>query len=268
MEIVKKIEGQLVTSRNFVGMKIFDNEGNTCGKVEDFLIDDRMWTIRYFVARTGGFFNRERVLISPFLLRQTAADSFDEGLSTTLTKEQVEDCPPLDSDAPVSRRYEQELARYYQYPSYWHGPNLWGLVSSPGLVANPGVSINHERHEERMEEISRSHVRSIDTITSYQAYAGVEHEEVGKVDYFIIETGTWIVRYLVIETTEALGGKKIVLSPEWVSDISWDEGQIKFDSLSHAVIKAVPKFDDSGLISSDYEEQVFSHYEQFAYWHP
>ena len=39
-------------------------DGNI-GSVVNFLFDDERWTIRHLVVETGGFFQHQRVLISP-----------------------------------------------------------------------------------------------------------------------------------------------------------------------------------------------------------
>ena len=39
------------------------------GKLVNFMLDDQHWTIRYLVAKTDGFFEERRVLISPISLR-------------------------------------------------------------------------------------------------------------------------------------------------------------------------------------------------------
>lgn len=99
------------------------------GRCKDFLFDDQRWTLRYMVADTGGWLSGRQVLISPAQL-----DSPDwqlQRLPVKLTREQIEQSPPLETDAPVSRRYEQAYNRFHALPDYWLGSGLWGDFPLP-----------------------------------------------------------------------------------------------------------------------------------------
>lgn len=263
--IVEPVEGSLVATRELIDRELRDANNVKCGTVNDLLFEDEKWVIRYLVALTGGFFSREKVLVSPFLLRNQHIAEPDEPLLTKLTKASVDSSPPLDAEAPVSRQYELELARHHEYPHYWHGKNLWGLISSPGLIENNPVE--DALHEERMEEIRHQHIRSVNSLMSYNAFAGVDNEEVGEIVDFIVESGTWAIRHVVIRAGSWYEGKTIVLSTDWVSGISWENEQISFNSLSHAVIKAAPEYDYDARFSRPFEKELFDHYEKNYYWH-
>src|SRR5262245_44768296 len=58
-------------------------------------------------------------------------------LRMSLTKNQIENSPSLDTDRPVNRQREVEFAQYYGYPYYWGGPNRWGALAYPELPLNP-----------------------------------------------------------------------------------------------------------------------------------
>lgn len=90
------------------------------GTVGDFYFDDKSWTIRYLIARTGSWFQGKDVLLSPFAVDKTSlsADTFN----VTLTKKQVEDSPSIDTDKPVSRQHEAKFHDHYNRPKYWDAP--------------------------------------------------------------------------------------------------------------------------------------------------
>ena len=84
-------------------------EGTWCdeiGRCKDFLFDDQHWTCRYMVADTGKWLPGKRVLISPIFIDAPRWSSGE--IPVALTREEVEQAPPLRSDAPISRRYEKE----------------------------------------------------------------------------------------------------------------------------------------------------------------
>ena len=89
------------------------------GKVKEFYFDDKYWTIRYLVADTGNWLPGRKVLISPYALR--AVNKKEQNIAINLTKKQIEDSPPLESDKPVSKQYEKTYYMYYGWPIYWMG---------------------------------------------------------------------------------------------------------------------------------------------------
>lgn len=62
-------------------------------------------------------------------------------LSIGLTKDQIKDSPPLDSDAPVSRQYELIFNKYHDWGNYWEGPLTWGHQCYPSAW---GMADNHQ----------------------------------------------------------------------------------------------------------------------------
>src|SRR2546428_4906099 len=99
------------------GLNIAATDGDI-GSVKDFSFDDRTWTMRYLVVDTGSGLRGRQVLISPMAIRRSTADQVFLGL----TKDEVENSPPVDTDKPVDRQQETTLSQYYRYPYYWEGP--------------------------------------------------------------------------------------------------------------------------------------------------
>jgi len=84
------------------GYKLDSLDGEI-GKVKEFYFDYKYWTIRYLVADTGNWLSDRLVLISPNAL--LAVNREEQNIAVNLTKKQIEDSPPLESDKPVSRQY-------------------------------------------------------------------------------------------------------------------------------------------------------------------
>ena len=92
----------LNTAKTLKGYTLGSLDGDI-GKVKEFYFDDLHWTIRYLVADTGNWLIDRQVLISPHAL--AAVDKEAQNIAINLTKKQIEDSPPLDSDKPVSRHF-------------------------------------------------------------------------------------------------------------------------------------------------------------------
>lgn len=225
------------------------------GKVEEFYFDDRHWTIRYLVVDTGSWLTDRQVLISPYAL--VAVESLEQHITVNLTKKQVEESPPLSSDKPVSQQFEEEYYGYYEWPMYWAGPFMWG--------AYPYIVRDGNRFEETIPEEKKwdRHLRSTQEVCGYHLQAS--DGEIGHVEDFIIDDETWAVRYLIINTENWWAGKKVLVSPQWIKRVSWDESKV-YVNLPGEIIKQSPEYTDNLILTRDYEFELHRHYNRQGYW--
>jgi hypothetical protein len=240
--------------KRLVGYKLDSLDGEI-GKVEEFYFDDRHWTIRYLVANTGNWFTGRQALISPYSL--VAVNKEERNLTIDLTKKQIKDSPFLDSDKPVSRQFEQAYYGYYGYPTYWGGPYNWG--------AHPYPMRDREQWKESTQDKKEwdPHLRSTNNVTGHhiQALDG----EIGHVEDFIIDDETWAIRYLIVDTHNWWPGKKVLVSPQWIERMSWDERKV-FVNLDCDTIKESPEYTNESLLTRDYEIGLHEHYKRQGYW--
>ncbi len=259
---VKTPDRQFRSAVDLFGKKIEDRDGEVCGKCRDFLFDDQHWTIRYVVADTGGFLSRNEVLLSPYTFENPEFGPYTQHLPTVLTRDLIEASPPLEADAPISRQFEEELVAHFDYPLYWAGAGLWGYGPYPSAeVPDPA---ENRRHRERLEEITESHLRSCDELTDYRMMAG--DEEIGRLTDFIVETKPWKIRYLVVRTGSWLKSREVVISPDWISSISWSERVVAADDLDRSRIAEAPSFDSHVGVNRDYEGMLYDYYGRPRYW--
>lgn len=262
MSTATTIEEQFRSTNSLIGDKVETKNGEVCGKCRDFVFDQKNWTIRYVVVDTGGFLSHNEVILSPFVFENPEFGFFREHMPTVLSKEWIEASPPVDSNAPISREYEAELARHYRYPIYWTGAGLWGIGSYP--VAEIPDPEEKARHEEKMGEIADNRLRSCKEISGYEVYA--DSEEIGVVDDFIVQTGTWQIRYFVVDTARWLPGKKVVLSPDWAKEISWKDRRVNMSDMARIEVECAPPVDLSVGVNRDYEGQLYDYYGRRRYW--
>lgn len=87
------------------------------GHVEDFVVDDDQWLLRYLVVDLRNLLPGRKVLVAvPWIDRINWSES---KVYVDLKREQVKDAPEFESRAPVNRRFEERLYDYYGRPSYW-----------------------------------------------------------------------------------------------------------------------------------------------------
>jgi hypothetical protein len=89
---------------------------------------------------------------------------------------------------------------------------------------------------------------------------------IGHVEDFLIETDTWHIPYMVVDTRNWWPGKKVLVSPQWIQALHWDDAYASVD-LTRDQIKASPESDASKPIPRDYESRLHDHYGRPVYWH-
>lgn len=236
------------------------NDGEI-GKVVEFFFDDDKWTIRYLVADTGGWLSGRKVLISPIFFGTVDWES--NVFRVNLTRQQIENSPSIDTDKPVSRQHESSFHDYYNYPYYWVGAGLWDPVAvSPG-AATPVASGPEAAALRQQSDSEDIHLRSTGDITG--SYIETTDGDLGHVQDFIIDDQNWMIRYLLIDTTNWLPGKKVLISPEWVKDMVETDSRVYVD-LTQEQIKTSPEYDDETILDRDYEARLYRHYGRSQYW--
>src|SRR5262249_29761452 len=81
------------------------------GHVDDFIIDDEDWAIRFIVVKTGGWLFGKKTLVSP---RWIEGISWNESkMFVSLNKDRIASSPEYDESSPISREYEESLYRHY-----------------------------------------------------------------------------------------------------------------------------------------------------------
>jgi hypothetical protein len=174
-----------------------------------------------------------------------------------LTKKQIEGSQSLDTDKPVSQQFEASYFGYYGWPVYWIGSYTWG--NYPFLNRHP----EEQSATNQGGKAWNHHLRSTYAVQGYNIEA--IDGEIGHVKDYIIKDDTWEILYLVVDTRNWLPGKSVLISPEWIDKVSWDESKV-FVSLSQDAIKESPEYSDEILLSREYETKLHRHYNRVGYW--
>jgi len=87
------------------------------GHVDDFIIDDETWAIRYLIIDTRNWWPGKKVLISP---RWIDSISWSESkVFVNLLRETIRQSPEYTEESLLTRDYETGLHRHYQRQGYW-----------------------------------------------------------------------------------------------------------------------------------------------------
>jgi hypothetical protein len=244
----------LIKAKTVKGYKLDSLDGEI-GKVKEFYFDALHWAIRYLVAETGTWLTGRQVLISPYAL--VSVNNEKENIEINLTRKQIEESPPLESDKPVSQQFEDAYYGFYGWPLYWVGPNMWGAY--PFIVRDPEKWTDLSQEEKEWDP----YLRSTRDVTGHHIQA--EDGEIGHVEDFIFDDETWAIRYLIIDTQNWWPGKKVLVSPQWIERVSWIESKV-FVNLTRETIRQSPEYTADSLLTRDYETGLHRHYNRRGYW--
>lgn len=173
-------------------LTITATDGNL-GSVADLCFDDRSWAIRYLVIDAASWFPDRWVLVSPMSVRSWAPDP--RVLRGALSKTQV--------------RSSAEA----------HAPN--GRAERPPPPDAPEHAI---RNRARAGE--EAHLQVATAAIGYTVRT--EDGTIGRVQDILVDDKAWAIRYLLVDTTNRWAGKSVLVAPEWLIHVRWDESKTLF----------------------------------------
>ncbi len=122
----KEIADQIVANDDFdpnlrsvneiTGYHVEGSNGDI-GHIEDFILDDSDWQLRYLVVDTKNWWPGRKVVIDPKWTEEI--DWHQRKFHLSMTKEQIKDSPEFDPGTPINREYEEQLYDFYGRPKYW-----------------------------------------------------------------------------------------------------------------------------------------------------
>jgi uncharacterized protein YrrD len=245
------------------------------GHVEDFYFDDDAWVIRYLVVKTGAWLAGRRVLISPIAVGKP--NCTERLLPVAITKAQVKNSPDIDTDKPFSRQHEQDYIGHYGYPDYWGSTGMWGDDDYPGdLLARSGLSRTNTEYRIAQAEARAGvaakpkgnedpHLRSCKVVIGYRIES--TDGEIGHVSGLLVDEQTWVIRYMVVNTSKWWLGHQVLIAPQWIDDFHWAEQSVSVHLTQHEV-KTSPPFTSTQEFNRAHEADLYEHYGQVGYWPP
>ena len=206
------------------------------GRVRDLYFDDHRWTVRYLVVDTGHWLPGRRILLSPAAIRK--ADWGRRELIVALSREQIRQSPSVESHQPIGQRRIALFRECYTLPYYWAvGGFLWG----PGMWAHHASGKASGRQGREAPGLARDpYLRSARLIRDYHVKA--IDGDAGRVEDFLVDDGSWVVRCLVVRTRHWRLGKRVLIPSEWVAWASWIELTVHVDLRVDRILSA-PEYD-------------------------
>lgn len=200
----------LQNTNELTGLKLAATDGDI-GHIKDFFFDDESWVVRYVVADTGNWLSGREVLLAPRAFGDL--ELVGKKLLVFLTRQQIEDSPPIESHRPVSRQYEEQYYGHYGWSAYWEGGGALGAADAPVVVVAP--------ERKRRDDV---HLRSAKSVVGHHIEA--TDGAVGTVIGFMIDDKTWAIREIVVQTGHWYAGKEVLITPGKVTSISYADSKV------------------------------------------
>jgi hypothetical protein len=96
------------------------------GHVEDFIVDDETWEVRYLVVDTSNWWFGKKVLIAPEWA--SGVSWYERKVHVAMTRQAIKDSPQWDASSAIERDFETRLYDYYGRPMYWKSNDQSGIV--------------------------------------------------------------------------------------------------------------------------------------------
>ncbi len=224
------------------------------GKVKDVYLEEGTWAVRYLVVNTGTWLSGRDVLLPP-----RAIGHIDDGLESVdvhLTKEKIRNAPDIGTAPTISRQMEHEYYAYYDWPAYWTGFGALG-------AAPQNVGGEHEPPAEDSEirrppvEPVGPRLRGAVELTGYYVHA--TDGDIGHVEDFVVDDDSWELRYLVVETRNWLPGKKVMIPPQTIEQVSWNTRHV-YLVINREQVKNAPEFSETFRFKRDLHERLHEYY--------
>jgi uncharacterized protein YrrD len=113
----EKVDSHLRTSAEVTGYQIEARDGEI-GYVEDFIVDDKDWVVRYLEISTHYWWFGKKILIAPAWIGEMNWQ--ERKVHVDLLREAIRSAPEYDENEVICRDYEVTLYTHYGRSQYWN----------------------------------------------------------------------------------------------------------------------------------------------------
>ena len=110
------IDPRLRSAKEVTGYHIRASDASV-GHVQDFLLDEVSWAIRYLVVDMRNWLPGKHIVIPPQWIN--GVDWRERVVNVDVTRDTVQAAPEYHASQDFSRRHETHLYNHYQRPGYW-----------------------------------------------------------------------------------------------------------------------------------------------------
>jgi uncharacterized protein YrrD len=116
----------------------------------------------------------------------------------------------------------------------------WGRTGVHVNLSREDVRNSPALDDEAMPEVADERLDSVKTTSGYHIRA--RNGEIGHVDDFLIGQDSWRIRYLLVDTSNWIGGRSVIVSSDAVERVDKEDNQI-YVAADRDVIKNAPELE-------------------------
>ncbi len=107
------------------------------------------------------------------------------------------------------------------------------------------------------------HLRSCKTVTS--SHIRAPDGDVGHVCGFLVDEENWAIRYLIVDTRNWWLGHHVLIAPQWIAGLSWDDHTVTV-KITRDTVRNAPPYRAKSQFDRDAEMKLHDHYGLPGYW--
>jgi hypothetical protein len=241
----------LLKVKDLMGYTIKATDGDL-GKVKDFYIDDRNWSVRFILIDTGEWLPERRVILSPFAIGKP--DTTARVMTEEVSREQVKNSPGIKEYGRITREEEIRLCDYFGWPIYCEDTATGGSEPYTDMEREGPAA---DEHDIGTHLIGARHLHGF-------RVEGPDGE-IGFVEDMILDDDNWTIRYLAADTRKWFPGRKVLIATEWIERINAAEEKIHAD-ISKKLVHDSPEYDHSKPVTREYEDKYYDYFNRPKYW--
>jgi hypothetical protein len=131
------------------------------------------------------------------------------------------------------------------------------------------VSMSRQEVAERQDMDTRRPLRGDHPLrsckTANSSHIRAPDGDVGHVCGFLIDEENWAIRYLIVDTRNWWLGHHVLIAPEWIGEISWDDHTVNV-RLTRDAVRHAPPYRAKSQFDRDAEMKLHDHYGLPGYW--
>jgi uncharacterized protein YrrD len=113
----KKVWDHHLRSTHDVNGRDIQATDGEIGHVQDFIIDEETWAIRYLIVDTGNWWPGKKVLVSPQWIERVSWSEMK--VFVNLLRSDIKQSPEYTDESLITRDYETGLHRHHKRQGYW-----------------------------------------------------------------------------------------------------------------------------------------------------
>ena len=105
------------------------------GHLDDLIVDDETWEVRYLVVDTSNWWLGKKVLVAPQWASRVSWE--ERQIHVDLRREQIKNSPEWNAGVAIRREYEARLHDHYGRSPYWAAPVSPAMPPPPRHPGGP-----------------------------------------------------------------------------------------------------------------------------------